>query len=97
MILIALTTVVLIKVVGVILVIAMLTIPAAISNLFTHNLKNMMIFAIIIGIIISFFGSMISLYYNLPPGATIVITLAFLFLLSLILKNLKISYRKDIS
>jgi len=97
MILIALTTVVLIKVVGVILVIAMLTIPAAISNLFTHNLKNMMILAIIIGIIISFFGSMISLIYNLPPGATIVITLAFLFLLSLILKNLRFAIYKDIN
>ena len=44
MILIALTTVVLIKVVGVILVMAMITIPAAISNLFTHNLKNMMLY-----------------------------------------------------
>ena len=97
MILIALTTVVLIKVVGVILVIAMLTIPAAISNLFTHKLKNMMILAIIIGIIISFFGSMISLSYNLPPGATIVITLAFLFLLSLILKNLKFTIHKDVN
>jgi zinc transport system permease protein len=97
MILIALTTVVLIKVVGVILVIAMLTIPAAISNLFTHKLKNMMILAIIIGIIISFFGSMISLSYNLPPGATIVITLAFLFLLSLILKNLKFTIYKDVN
>ena len=50
MVLIALSSVLLIKVVGVILVIAMLTIPAAISNLFTNNIKNMMIFAIIIGI-----------------------------------------------
>jgi len=43
LVLVAFTTVVLIKVVGVVLVIAMLTIPAAISGLFTHNLK-MMIF-----------------------------------------------------
>jgi zinc transport system permease protein len=89
MVLIALTTVVLIKVVGVILVIAMLTIPAAISNLFTHNLKNMMIFATIIGIIITFFGSILSLNYNLPPGATIVISLAILFIIAISIKNLK--------
>ena len=89
MVLIALTTVVLIKVVGVVLVIAMLTIPAAISNLFTHNLKNMMFFAIIIGCIVTFYGSLISLNYDLPPGATIVISLASLFVIALLLKNIK--------
>ena len=89
MVLIALTTVVLIKVVGVVLVIAMLTIPAAISNLFTHNLKNMMFFAIIIGCIVTFYGSLMSLNFDLPPGATIVISLAFLFIIALVLKNIK--------
>ncbi len=92
MILIALTTVVLIKVVGVILVIAMLTIPAAISNLFTHNLRNMMFFAIIIGCIVTFYGSLISLQYDLPPGATIVISLASLFIIALSIKNIKLTF-----
>jgi zinc transport system permease protein len=89
MILIAFTTVVLIKVVGVIMVIAMLTIPAAISNLLTHNLKTMMFFAIIIGSIVTFFGSLLSLNYDLPPGATIVISLAFLFIIVIFLKNIR--------
>ncbi len=89
MVLIALTTVVLIKVVGVVLVIAMLTIPAAISNLFTHNLKNMMFFAIIIGCIVTFYGSLMSLNFDLPPGATIVISLATLFIIALLIKNIK--------
>lgn len=96
MVLIALTTVVLIKVVGVVLVIAMLTIPAAISNLFTHNLKNMMFFAIIIGCIVTFYGSLISLSYDLPPGATIVISLAILFIVALFLKNIKQVFVKTI-
>ena len=87
MVLIALTTVVLIKVVGVVLVIAMLTIPAAIANLFTHNLKNMMVFAILIGCILTVFGSAISLMYDFPPGASIVLSLAMFFLFALILKN----------
>jgi len=89
MVLIALTTVVLIKVVGVVLVIAMLTIPAAISNLFTHNLKNMMFFAVIIGCFVTFSGSLLSLNFDLPPGATIVICLAFLFILALLIKNIR--------
>jgi len=96
MILIAFTTVVLIKVVGVILVIAMLTIPAAISNLFTHNLKNMMFFAIIIGCIVTFYSSLLSLNFDLPPGATIVISLAFLFIIALLIKNIKQVFVKPV-
>lgn len=88
MLLVALTTVVLLKVVGVVLVIAMLTIPAAISNLFSHNLKTMMILAVLVGISVTFAGSIFSLYLNLPPGATIVISLAILFLISLAAKHL---------
>lgn len=84
MVLIALTTVVLIKVVGVILVIAMLTIPASISGLFTKDLKQMMIFGIGIGLIINIAGLLLSLWYNLPPGSTIVLCLGVVFLLALI-------------
>ena len=95
MILIALTTVILIKVVGVVLVIAMLTIPAAISNLFTHDLKNMMVFAIIIGSLVTFLGSLISLNYDLPTGATIVITLASIFIVSILSKNINQIFLKN--
>jgi zinc transport system permease protein len=97
MVLIALTTVVLIKIVGVILVIAMLTIPAAISNLFTHNLRNMMFFAAIVGILMTFIGTFISLQYNIPPGATIVISLAILFIITLLLKSVSRNILSDTS
>ena len=86
LVLVALTTVVLIKVVGVVLVIAMLTIPAAISGLFTHHLKYMMILAVLVGIFTSFIGSVLSLWFNLPPGSTIVLVMGFLFIVTLIVK-----------
>lgn len=82
--LVACTTVVLIKVVGVVLVIAMLTIPASISGLFTKELKHMMIYAVIIGFIINVIGLFLSLWYNQPPGPTIVLTLGLVFLSALI-------------
>lgn len=88
LVLVALTTVVLIKVVGVILVIAMLTIPAAISSLFTHNLKMMMVLAVVIGIITTFGGSLLSLNYDLPPGATIVLLMGSVFVVSLLGKSI---------
>jgi zinc transport system permease protein len=71
--LIALTVVVLIRVVGIILVIALLTIPAALARQFTHNLKNMMLLAILAGVIFTFSGLWISYVLNLASGATIIL------------------------
>lgn len=72
-ILIAFSIVILIKVVGIILVIALLTIPPAISKLYTYNLRNIMILSIIFGIIFSVLGLIISYNYNIPSGATIIL------------------------
>lgn len=72
-ILIAFSIVILIKVVGIILVIALLTIPPAIAKLFTYNLRNIMIYSILNGIVFSILGLMISYYYNIPSGATIIL------------------------
>ena len=71
--LIALTVVVLIRVVGIILVIALLTIPAALARQFTHNLKNMMLLAILAGVVFTFSGLWISYVLNLASGATIIL------------------------
>lgn len=87
LVLVAMTTVVLIKVVGVVLVIAMLTIPAATAGLFVQDLKRMMIYAVIIGIITSFLGSLLSLLFDLPPGSTIVLLMGALFIILLIVRH----------
>lgn len=71
--LIGMTVVVLIKVVGLILVIALLTTPPAIAKLFTYNLKNMMITATLLGILFCFFGLWISYEFNISSGATIIL------------------------
>jgi zinc transport system permease protein len=84
--LIALTVVVLIRIVGIILVIALLTIPAAISARFTHNLKKMMILSVFLGMIFTFCGLFLSAVLNLASGATIILVAGTAFLLSLLLK-----------
>lgn len=71
--LIALTVVVLIRVVGIILIIALLTIPAALARQFTHSLKKMMLLAILAGVIFTFSGLWISYALNLASGATIIL------------------------
>jgi zinc transport system permease protein len=70
---IALTVVVLLRIVGMILIIALLTIPAALASQFTYNMSRMMLLAIIFNIIITFGGLWLSYQMDLASGATIVI------------------------
>lgn len=86
--LIALTVVVLIRIVGVILVIAMLTIPATIAWQFSYKLRNIMIISFLISAIFTTEGLWLSYVLNLASGATIVLVSAATFLLSSILKRL---------
>jgi len=85
--LVALSVVVLMKVVGIILLIALFTIPAAISKQYTHNLTKLMSLATIIGIILASVGIKLSYIFNLASGATIVMVLAAAFLISYYLKD----------
>jgi len=81
--------VVLIKVVGVILVIALLTIPAAIAKQYTYKIGHMMIFAVILGVILTMGGLYVSYLFNLASGATIVLVLGLGFIFSSAIQKLK--------
>jgi len=86
--LIALTIVVLIRVVGVILVIALLTIPAAMSRQFTSNLKKMMLLSIMFGAVFSSGGIWLSYMFDVPSGATIVLVMSVVYLLYSLVKGI---------
>ncbi len=88
-IIIALTTVILIKLVGIILVIALLTIPGAISLHYVKSLKGMMILSTIIGLFFNISGLIISYYLNLSSGATIIIIAVISYLISLGIVKIK--------
>jgi len=86
-ILIALAIVLLIKVVGIILAIALLTIPSAIAKLYTKQLKVMMIAATLISMFTSIGGLVLSYYFNIPSGATIILLAVVIYFGSYILKK----------
>jgi len=86
-ILISLSIVILIKVVGIILAIALLTIPPAISKLFTKDLKKIMALSIIFGIILSFLGLYISYTLDIPSGSTIILVAVTFFLITSLAKG----------
>jgi len=70
---IALTVVVLIRVVGMILVIALLTFPAAMARQFTHDMKKMMLLSVLFGFLFTLGGLWLSYVLKLPSGATIIL------------------------
>jgi zinc transport system permease protein len=80
--LIALTVVMLMRVVGLIMVIALLTIPAAISGQFVKDMKKMMALASILGIAFTMTGLWLSYFLNLTSGATIILVSGLAYLLS---------------
>lgn len=86
--LIAFTIIALIQLVGVILAIAMLTIPAAIAGTFTDGLKSMMLSAVTISLVLTAAGSFAAIAIDTPPGATIVILMGAVFITVMLLRLL---------
>jgi zinc transport system permease protein len=84
----ALTVVMLMRVVGLILVIAMLTIPAAISGQFVRDMRKMMLLATGLGVVFTTVGLMLSYFLNLTSGATIILFSGAAYLVSTALQPL---------
>ena len=80
----ALTVVLLIQIVGLILVIALLILPAASASQFVASIRRMMALAIIFSMTITTVGLMISYQPDLPSGSTIIILAGITYVLSVI-------------
>jgi zinc transport system permease protein len=85
--LVAITVVILIQVVGIILVIALLTLPAATARYFSRSLGQMMALASLLGALFTTAGLIVSYEPNLPAGATIVVIAGSAYLLATALKG----------
>jgi len=85
---IALTVVMLMRVVGLIMVIALLTIPSAISGLFVKDIKKMMALSSVLGVCFTTVGLFLSYFWNLTSGATIILVSGVAYLLALGVRSL---------
>lgn len=80
--LIAVSVVVLVQVVGLILVIALLTLPAAIAQQYVHNIRYMMVLSAALTGLFCLAGLALSYGPDLPAGATIILLAAAAYLAS---------------
>lgn len=77
-----------IKLVGIILVSALLVTPSAIAKLFAKSFKNFVILAVIFSVAIVLVGLILSYLLDWPSGAVIVLVGTLVFILSSIFKKL---------
>ncbi len=81
----ALTIVLSIKVVGIILVSALIVIPAAAAYQLTEDFRRMMLLAVVIGNLSAVAGLFLSYWFDTASGATMVLTATAFFVLSALL------------
>ncbi len=89
---ISISIVLLIKTIGIILIIALLTIPATIANFYTYKLPIMMILSTIFCLFFNVLGIYISYILSWPSGATIAIVATIFYIIFLSIKKLIYSY-----
>jgi zinc transport system permease protein len=80
---IGLAVVMLMRVVGLIMIIALLTVPAAIGAMYLKNMKHIMWLATGLSLVFTTGGLLISYTYNLSSGATIILVSGGAYLLAL--------------
>lgn len=88
---IGLTVVVAMRVVGLIMIIALLTIPPAIATMFSKSMWKIMLIASVLSIIFTLIGLLLSYSLDLTSGATIILVAGSAYLLGFIIKAI---YRK---
>ena len=91
---IALTIVACLRMVGIVLVISLLTIPQMTANLFTHRFHRIIWLSIGIGYLSCLGGLMISYYLNVPSGAAIIFFSIIIYVVCKLGKSFYLSLRQ---
>ncbi len=89
LVLVAVTVVLLIQIVGLILVLALLTLPAAVAGHYVHSLGRMMLIATLLGAALSIAGLALSYAPDLPAGPTIILLAGGVYVLSAIIAQIR--------
>jgi ABC-type Mn2+/Zn2+ transport system permease subunit len=86
---IAATVIVSFQTVGTLLVFGLLIAPAGSGALIARQIKTMMLWAVIFGVLSMYLGLLISYYYNLAAGASIILVTVVIFFIVFIIQNIR--------
>jgi zinc transport system permease protein len=94
MMLIALSIVGCLRLVGIVLVISLLTIPQLTANLFTHSFTHIIWLSIGIGYLSCLGGFLLSYYLNVPSGASIIFFSIIIYAVCKLFKTFRVHLRQ---
>ena len=83
------------RVVGILLVSALITLPIAISMRITKGFKQLIALSVILGELSVILGLIIAFYMNISPGGVIVVLLVLMLILTMIIQKLKIKFKNE--
>jgi ABC-type Mn2+/Zn2+ transport system permease subunit len=86
---IALTVIVSFQTVGTLLVFGLLIAPAAAGALLARRIQGMMTWAVIIGVLSMYIGLLLSYYFNLAAGASIILVTVVIFFIVFAIQNVR--------
>lgn len=89
MLFIAITIVLSIRIVGIVMLMSILTIPQMTANLFTSNFSKMILLSILINFMSCILGLLASTFLNVPSGASIIFMQVIVFFLCKGMKKIK--------
>ncbi|MDO6365004.1 metal ABC transporter permease [Staphylococcus epidermidis] len=84
------------RVVGILLVSALITLPIAISMRITKGFKQLIALSVILGELSVILGLIIAFYMNISPGGVIVVLLVLMLILTMIIQKLKIKFKNGV-
>jgi zinc transport system permease protein len=86
--LVAVTVVLMVSIVGIVMVIALLTLPAAVSSLFSRRLWQMMILAGVFTVVMTGLGMAISYPLDLPSGSVIIVLSGVFYIAAMVVRGI---------
>ncbi len=84
----AITVVLMTTIIGIVMVIALLTLPAAIAGFFAKKIWLIMLIAVGLTAVFTSFGLMVSYMSDLPAGSTIILISGVVYLISVLFKKI---------
>ena len=75
------------RLIGIMLLMSLLSMPQMIAEVFTGRLKQMMLLSVLISVVCSVAGLLVSYMLGVPASATIVLVMVLLYVLARVVKK----------
>lgn len=83
----AISTVILMYVIGTILMLSMLVLPTSIASRFSFSMSRIIVISVLLNVFISFLGILTAYLLDFPVGPTITLLMGIVYIMSLLLKK----------